>query len=57
MWWYLGGLSAEESVRTAANVKLTEFITGYLIEKALAVDYVLVFLMLFTYFSVPEEYQ
>lgn len=57
LWWYLGGLSAEESLRHAANVKLTEFITGYLIEKALAVDNVLVFLMLFTYFSVPEEYQ
>jgi tellurite resistance protein TerC len=57
LWWYLGGLSGEEPIRNAANIKVTEFITGYLIEKALAVDNVLVFLMLFTYFAVPEEYQ
>ena len=34
-----------------------EFTTGYLIEKALAVDNIFVWLMLFTYFAVPAEYQ
>jgi tellurite resistance protein TerC len=34
-----------------------EFTTGYFIEKALAVDNIFVFLMLFTYFGVPAEYQ
>ena len=34
-----------------------EFLTGYLIEKALAVDNIFVFLMLFTYFAVPAEFQ
>ncbi|HPG81004.1 MAG TPA: TerC/Alx family metal homeostasis membrane protein, partial [Piscinibacter sp.] len=34
-----------------------EFLTGYLIEKSLAVDNIFVFLMIFTYFSVPPAYQ
>jgi tellurite resistance protein TerC len=34
-----------------------EFLTGYLIEKALAVDNIFVFLMLFTRFAVPAEQQ
>jgi tellurite resistance protein TerC len=34
-----------------------EFLTGYLIEKALSVDNIFVFLMLFSYFSVPAAYQ
>lgn len=34
-----------------------EFLTGYLIEKALSVDNVFVFLMIFAYFRVPAEYQ
>src|SRR5690606_7637933 len=33
------------------------FLTGYGIEKALAVDNVFVFLMIFTYFGVPPEFQ
>ena len=34
-----------------------EFLTGYLIEKALSVDNIFVFLVLFSYFSVPTEYR
>jgi tellurite resistance protein TerC len=34
-----------------------EFLTGYLVEKALAVDNIFVFLMLFTYFGVPAQSQ
>ena len=34
-----------------------EFLTGYLIEKSLAVDNIFVFLMIFTYFAVPPVYQ
>jgi tellurite resistance protein TerC len=34
-----------------------EFFTGYLIEKSLAVDNIFVFLMLFTFFAVPPQYQ
>ena len=40
-----------------ANEKSLEFLTGYLIEKSLAVDNIFVFLMIFTYFAVPAQYQ
>lgn len=35
----------------------TEFLTGYLIEKALSVDNIFVFIMIFAYFKVPALYQ
>jgi tellurite resistance protein TerC len=53
MWWYLGGLDGNE----VAYTKALEFTTGYLVEKALAVDNIFVFLMVFTYFAVPPEFQ
>jgi len=34
-----------------------EFITGYLIELALSVDNIFVFVLIFNYFAVPEKYQ
>ncbi|MFY9343201.1 MAG: TerC family protein [Planctomycetota bacterium] len=34
-----------------------EFLTGYLIEKSLAVDNIFVFLVVFSYFAVPPQYQ
>jgi len=34
-----------------------EFVTGYLIEESLSVDNMFVFLMIFSYFSVPRPYQ
>lgn len=34
-----------------------EFLTGYLIEKALSVDNIFVFLLIFSYFRVPSIYQ
>jgi tellurite resistance protein TerC len=56
MWWHLSS-SPDEAMRALANTKLLEFTTGYLVEKALAVDNVFVFLMIFTYFSVPAAFQ
>jgi len=53
LWWHLGGLDGNP----VADAKALEFITGYLVEKALAVDNIFVFLMVFTYFAVPAEYQ
>ncbi|MFZ5557609.1 MAG: TerC family protein [Pseudomonadota bacterium] len=53
LWWYLDGAAGRE----VANLKATEFVTGYLIEKSLAVDNIFVFLMLFTFFAVPPEFQ
>jgi tellurite resistance protein TerC len=57
MWWHLGGIHPDPSMQSTANDKALEFITGYLVEKALAVDNIFVFLMLFTYFAVPAEFQ
>jgi len=57
MWWQLGGTAGDEATRSFANAKAVEFLTGYVIEKALAVDNIFVFLMLFTYFAVPPELQ
>jgi tellurite resistance protein TerC len=34
-----------------------EFFTGYLVEKALSVDNIFVFIMIFSYFKVPTQYQ
>jgi tellurite resistance protein TerC len=34
-----------------------QWLTGYLVEKALSVDNLFVFLLIFTYFKVPPEYQ
>ncbi|RYC47099.1 TerC family protein [Pectobacterium zantedeschiae] len=52
-WWYLDGTLGRE----VANAQSLAFLTGYLIEKALAVDNVFVWLMLFGYFAVPPQYQ
>jgi tellurite resistance protein TerC len=34
-----------------------EFFTGYLVEKALSVDNIFVFIVIFTYFQIPTRYQ
>ncbi|WP_145540054.1 TerC family protein [Yersinia alsatica] len=52
-WWYL----AETMGREIADKQALAFLTGYLIEKALAVDNVFVWLMLFSYFAVPANLQ
>ena len=43
--------------RAVADPQALAFLTGYLIEKALAVDNVFVWLMLFSYFAVPAALQ
>ncbi len=53
LWWYLDNSQGRE----AANTVSMQFITGYLVEKSLSIDNIFVFLMLFTYFAVPPEYQ
>lgn len=53
LWWWLDAKMGRE----IANVKALEFLTGYLIEEALSVDNMFVFLMVFSYFGVPAEYQ
>jgi tellurite resistance protein TerC len=52
-WWYLD----ESFGREIANEKALEYLSGYLIEKSLAVDNVFVWITLFSFFAVPPEFQ
>ncbi|MXH38254.1 TerC family protein [Klebsiella variicola] len=52
-WWYL----VQTQGRAVADPQALALLTGYLIEKALAVDNVFVWLMLFSYFAVPPALQ
>jgi len=52
-WWAV----AQDHGTAVANTRSMEFLTGYLIEKSLAVDNIFVFLMIFTYFAVPPAFQ
>ena len=45
MWWYLGAQSG------------MEYLTGFAVEKALAMDNVFVIAMIFAFFAVPRKYQ
>jgi len=53
LWWHLQGAVGAEM----AGQRSVEFLTGYVVEKSLAVDNVFIWLMLFNYFGVPAEYQ
>ena len=54
LWWAVKDHTGSNEL---ANTKSLEFLTGYLIEKSLAVDNIFVFLMIFTYFAVPTAFQ
>ena len=54
LFWYA---VYQDHGKELANTKSMEFLTGYLIEKSLAVDNIFVFLMIFTYFAVPAQFQ
>jgi tellurite resistance protein TerC len=45
IWWVHG------------NTQALEYITGYLIEYSLSIDNMFVFIMIFSFFAVPKEYQ
>lgn len=53
-WWAVRDTTGSVEI---ANTKSLEFLTGYLIEKSLAVDNIFVFLLIFTYFAVPSQFQ
>lgn len=53
LWWYLKGSMGAD----IADQKAMEFLTGYVIEKSLSIDNVFVFLLIFSAFHVPPEYQ
>lgn len=52
-WIYL----KETHGLSIANIKATEFFTGYLIEKSLSLDNIFVIALIFNYFAIPKEYQ
>jgi tellurite resistance protein TerC len=45
VWWTLGGTAGEE------------FLTGFIVEKTLALDNVFLISMIFTFFAIPAHYQ
>jgi tellurite resistance protein TerC len=53
LWGWLDGTAGRE----VANAKALEFLTGYVIELSLSVDNIFVFIMIFSFFAVPAEYQ
>ncbi len=53
-WWAVKDSTGSVEL---ANIRSLEFLTGYLIEKSLAVDNIFVFLLIFTYFAVPSHFQ
>ena len=57
VWVALSLCFAFAIYRTMGKESGLEFLTGYLIEYALSVDNIFVFVLIFSYFNVPEKYQ
>ena len=57
VWVVLSLCFAASIYLTMGKQRGLEFLTGYLIEYALSVDNIFVFVLIFTYFNVPEKYQ
>mgnify|MGYP002776220890 CR=1 FL=1 len=53
LWCWLDHTAGRE----IADIKVMEYLTGYLLEKTLAMDNIFVFVMIFSYFAVPLEFQ
>jgi len=53
----LWGWLDQTAGREVADARAMEYLTGYLLEKTLAMDNIFVFVMIFNYFAVPLEYQ
>ena len=53
LWGWLDHTAGRE----VADTKVVEYLTGYLLEKTLAMDNIFVFVMIFSYFAVPLEFQ
>lgn len=49
--------TADHFGAVAAKKVGMEFLTGYLVEKSLAVDNIFVFVLVFSFFGIPEKYQ
>jgi len=53
LWLYLSMVAGGDVAQSTAM----EFLAGYVIEKSLSIDNIFVFLLIFSHFSVPAEYQ
>jgi tellurite resistance protein TerC len=53
LWWHVRAEHGE----ALARAKTLEYLTGYLIEKALAMENVFVWVTIFTFFATPPEFQ
>lgn len=53
LWWHLAGTHGRE----VADQKTLEYVAGYLIEKALAMENVFIWVTIFSFFAVPPEFQ
>jgi tellurite resistance protein TerC len=57
-FWVIIGLGFGVYVwYTKGEKALTEYITGYLLEKALSLDNIFVFILIFSYLQIPEKYR
>jgi tellurite resistance protein TerC len=52
LWYYL-----KQTEPAIANDTGLKFFTGYLVEKSLSIDNMFIFIMIFSHFKVPPEYQ
>jgi len=57
VWISLAGIFAGIIYLDMGSQKLTEFVTGYALEKSLSVDNMFVFLLIFTSLSIPHKFQ
>jgi len=64
LWAYIKYMLPAESIPAAlgdnnsyALDKALEFLTGYVVEKSLSIDNIFIFLLIFSYFKVPNIYQ
>ncbi len=56
-WIALGFAFAGFVYYTRGYDRTLEYLTGYLLEKSLSLDNIFVFILIFSYFKVPEEYR
>jgi tellurite resistance protein TerC len=57
LFWFALRSDADPQIAAQADTRAMEFFTGYLIEKSLAVDNIFIFLMIFSFFAVPPNFQ
>ena len=57
VWMSLAGLFAVAIAALLDTDTASLFVQGYIVEQALSVDNMFVFIMIFSYFAVPEEHQ